>query len=104
MLKRAHSASVMSSFYSELIAPSGAFKTFKDGSWVESSSGNTVAILNPTSNKKEFYVQGSAHAIAFIIESPCDTCTLKLFSSPLLSNHLFNKYSYIYRSVHSSRG
>jgi len=45
-------------FYAECVAPSGAYKFFKDGQWVESASGKTVKILNPTTNAPAFEVQG----------------------------------------------
>jgi len=48
----------MSSFYSEIHAPSGAYKAFINGEWRESTSGKTVAINNPTTEGVAFQVQG----------------------------------------------
>ena len=48
----------VSDFYSPCIAPSGAFKYFLDGQWLESSSGKTVKIMNPTTNAPAYEVQG----------------------------------------------
>jgi len=48
----------MTGFYSEIIAPSGAYKAFIDGEWRESTSGKTVAISNPTTEATAFTVQG----------------------------------------------
>ena len=47
-------------FYAECVAPSGAYRYFQDGKWLESSSGNTVKILNPATNAAEFQVQGES--------------------------------------------
>lgn len=51
-----------SEFYKEIVAANGVFKTFINSEWVESASGNSVAIVNPTSNQKEFYVQACTQA------------------------------------------
>lgn len=48
------------SFYSEIIAPSGAYKAYINGEWRESSSGKTVAINNPTTEGVAYNVQGAA--------------------------------------------
>lgn len=45
-------------FYSACTAPSGAYKHFFEGQWVESSSGKVVKILNPSTNAPEYEVQG----------------------------------------------
>jgi len=45
-------------FYADCVASNGIYKYFKDGHWVESGSGKTVAILNPTTNVAAFQVQG----------------------------------------------
>lgn len=48
------------SFYSEIIAPSGAYKAYINGEWRESTSGKTVAINNPTTEGVAFQVQGKS--------------------------------------------
>lgn len=49
----------MTGFYSEIISASGAYKAFINGEWRESTSGKTVAILNPTTEATAFTVQGN---------------------------------------------
>ncbi|KAG7670659.1 hypothetical protein Ndes2526B_g00443 [Nannochloris sp. 'desiccata'] len=44
-------------FYSVCAAPSGAYKYFFEGQWLESSSGKKVTILNPSSNAPAYEVQ-----------------------------------------------
>lgn len=55
---RSLSASIMASFYQEIYASEGVLKTYVNGEWVTSSSGNLVKILNPQDNKPAFHVQG----------------------------------------------
>jgi glyceraldehyde-3-phosphate dehydrogenase (NADP+) len=43
---------------SELTTPAGVYKYYKDGQWMESKSGKTVSILNPSTNAPCFQVQG----------------------------------------------
>lgn len=45
-------------FFSEVVASNGVFKSFKDGEWFESSSGKTVKVLNPSTNAPVYEVQG----------------------------------------------
>jgi glyceraldehyde-3-phosphate dehydrogenase (NADP+) len=45
------------SFYDEIKASSGVYKYFVHGQWKESSSGKTVKIINPSTNKPEYQVQ-----------------------------------------------
>lgn len=57
----AHSATFLRtmSFFTECYAPSGALKVYREGEWLESSSGKTVGIFNPSrANEIEFKVQG----------------------------------------------
>ena len=45
-------------FYADCLAPSGVYKYFFENQWVESSSGKTVKILNPSTNTAIYEVQG----------------------------------------------
>lgn len=45
-------------FFADCRAPSGAFKYFNKNEWLESTSGKTVKITNPTTNTTAFEVQG----------------------------------------------
>lgn len=49
-------------FYKEIRASSGAFKFHCDGQWLESGSGKTVAVINPSTRKKEYEVQACTKA------------------------------------------
>lgn len=51
------SFSTMGEFYSDIRAQSGAYKYFCNGQWLESSSGKTVPVVNPSTLRKEFEVQ-----------------------------------------------
>jgi glyceraldehyde-3-phosphate dehydrogenase (NADP+) len=50
-------SSVTHDFYSEIRAAGGAFKWLCDGQWLESTSGKTVGVINPSTRKKDFDVQ-----------------------------------------------
>lgn len=50
----------MSGFYSEIVASSGIYKYYVNGEWKESSSGRSVGVLNPTTNKTDYKVQGGS--------------------------------------------
>ena len=45
-------------FYSDILASSGSYKFYLNGEWKESTSGKTVAILNPATNQTAYTVQG----------------------------------------------
>eukprot|EP00878_Enallax_costatus_P004140 GHUV01004369.1.p1 GENE.GHUV01004369.1~~GHUV01004369.1.p1 ORF type:complete len:552 (+),score=134.00 GHUV01004369.1:170-1657(+) len=47
----------MTDFYSDIKAQSGAYKYFCNGQWLESTSGKTVPVVNPSTLKKDFQVQ-----------------------------------------------
>ena len=54
----------MSGFYDEIVAKNGVFKYYGNGEWKETSSGRTVGVINPSTLKKDFQVQGaSRHTI-----------------------------------------
>lgn len=63
----------MTGFYSEIIAPSGAYKAFINGEWRESTSGKTVPIANPTTEATAYLVQGK-DASASIERSRVQCC------------------------------
>ena len=45
-------------FYEDCLAPSGVYRYYKDGQWLESNSGKVVKIINPSTNQPQFSVQG----------------------------------------------
>lgn len=45
--------------FEEIIDENGAYKFFYDGAWRKSSSGKSVPIINPTTRKPHFRVQGN---------------------------------------------
>lgn len=47
----------MTDFYADIKAQSGAYKCFCNGQWLESTSGKTVAVVNPSTLQKDFQVQ-----------------------------------------------
>ena len=49
-----------SEFYADCQGASG-FKFFVDNEWRESSSGRTVAIINPSTNAPAYQVQGESN-------------------------------------------
>lgn len=57
LLARHGFAAVSDSFYQEIRTPGGAIKWHCDGQWLESSSGKTVGVVNPTTRKREYEVQ-----------------------------------------------
>lgn len=50
----------MTGFYDEIVAKSGVYKYYGNGKWKESSSGKTVGVINPSTLKKDFQVQGTS--------------------------------------------
>ncbi len=46
-------------FYADIVSSSGLYKYFVDGEWKESASGKTVNVINPTTQKPEYQVQGA---------------------------------------------
>ena len=54
----------MADFYKDIVTSSGAYKYYVNGEWKESTSGKTVPILNPSTNKAAYQVQGEACAVA----------------------------------------
>lgn len=44
--------------FGELIDGDGVFKYYYDGEWKKSSSGKSVPIINPTTRRIQFKVQG----------------------------------------------
>jgi hypothetical protein len=44
--------------FSALLAPNGVYKYYKEGQWLESSSGKAVKILNPCTGQAVYQVQG----------------------------------------------
>ena len=50
-----------STFYDEIVAPSGVFKYYIDGQWKESSSGKAVPNTNPSTRSLAYNVQGTAN-------------------------------------------
>ena len=50
----------MSGFSDEIVAKNGVFKYYVNGEWKESSSGRTVGVVNPSTLKKDFQVQGAS--------------------------------------------
>ena len=57
-------AAKMTGFYDEILAKNGVYKYYVNGEWKESSSGKTVGVINPSTLKKDFQVQGARGAIA----------------------------------------
>ena len=50
-------------FYDEVKTSSGAYKYYVNGQWLESKSGKTQAIMNPSTNQPVYHVQGVARSI-----------------------------------------
>jgi hypothetical protein len=46
-------------FYADILSSSGVYKYYVDGEWKESASGKTVNVINPTTQKPEYQVQGA---------------------------------------------
>jgi glyceraldehyde-3-phosphate dehydrogenase (NADP+) len=44
--------------YSVIKAESGIFKYYCNGQWLESSSGKSVPVINPSTQEKDYAVQG----------------------------------------------
>lgn len=53
----------MTDFYKDIVAASGIYKFYLNGQWVESASGKSVSITNPTTNQTAFRVQGALIAV-----------------------------------------
>lgn len=45
--------------YSAIQAASGVYKFYCNGQWLESASGKSVPVINPTTEEKDYAVQGS---------------------------------------------
>lgn len=45
--------------FEEIVDENGVYKFFYDGAWRKSSSGKSVTIVNPTTRKPHFRVQGN---------------------------------------------
>lgn len=58
--------STMADFYAECIDSNGVYKFYKSGEWLESGSGKTVKILNPSTNAAVFEVQGTSFIKAIL--------------------------------------
>lgn len=57
------------------ITDGDVFKYYADGEWKKSSSGKSVAIVNPTTRKTQYKVQGSNnHQLTCL---PCCACVVK---------------------------
>lgn len=41
------------------------YKYYADGEWKKSSSGKSVSIINPTTRKPQYKVQGNSHSFPF---------------------------------------
>ena len=50
-------------FYDEVKTSSGAYKYYVNGQWLESKSGKTQAIMNPSTNQPVYHVQGVPRSI-----------------------------------------
>lgn len=50
----------MTGFYDEIVASNGVYKYYVSGEWKESTSGRTVGVLNPTTQKTDYKVQGKS--------------------------------------------
>jgi len=48
----------MTGFYDEIVAKNGVYKYYVNGEWKETSSNRTVPVINPSTLKKDFQVQG----------------------------------------------
>jgi glyceraldehyde-3-phosphate dehydrogenase (NADP+) len=44
--------------YTEIKAASGVYKYYSNGQWLESSSGKSVPVINPSTQEKDYAVQG----------------------------------------------
>lgn len=44
--------------FAEILDGEHAYKYYADGEWKKSTSGKTVAIINPTTRKTQYKVQG----------------------------------------------
>jgi hypothetical protein len=45
-------------FYSVIRAESGVYKYYCNGQWLESTSGKSVPVINPSTQEKDYAVQG----------------------------------------------
>lgn len=70
--------------YAEIRAESGVFKFYSNGQWLESSSGKSVPVINPSTQEKDYAVQGQRPAAV----GDCNRCR---HSGPAsCSRHLCN--------------
>lgn len=55
--------------YSVIKAESGVYKYYCNGQWLESSSGKSVPVINPTTNEKDYAVQGKLQRLGRVKQS-----------------------------------
>lgn len=48
-----------SSFYADIKAANGVLKYYCNGEWLESASGKSVPVINPTTQAHDYAVQGA---------------------------------------------
>lgn len=72
-------ASDAASFYADVLASSGVYKYYCDGAWRESSSGKSVAVVNPSTRQAAYHFQGAS--ADSIIPSPQLTPAAQIQSS-----------------------
>lgn len=59
------------------------FKYYSDGEWKKSSSGKSVSIVNPTTRKTQFKVQGICLQL-----SPLQTCICLIINNTFVHLHV----------------
>lgn len=52
--------------FAEILDGEHVYKYYADGEWKKSTSGKTVAIINPTTRKTQYKVQGDSIMIIFL--------------------------------------
>lgn len=52
--------------FAEILDGEHVYKYYADGEWKKSTSGKTVAIINPTTRKTQYKVQGDPIMIIFL--------------------------------------
>jgi hypothetical protein len=67
-------------FYKDIrVDSTGIHKYYCNGEWLESSSGKSVPVLNPTTQEKEFAVQGTGlHNALAACNCPSQSCQQQL--------------------------
>lgn len=56
----ANGAAAGSGFYADLQTSAGVYKYYFDGQWLESKSGASVAVTNPTTRQTAYHLQGTS--------------------------------------------